>query len=124
MPSMGIQIGAQVAQEILAKRLKRQEEEEAKATKGQSQVADQPKPGSYGGDVRKFQDAMQAPGYPGGDPGPEFAPGGQYGPDEPEQLSGPGMGFDMTPRMGMSVYGSGKFSEADIKRGYRSLGKA
>jgi len=124
MPSMGLQIAAEVGQAMAAQRLKR-EEKDAKAGKGQQ--GDHPKPGQFGKSPETFNRGPSEGAYQQQRGGEHMDLSGQPAPEEFGVDATGGMdymGFDMTPQMGASVYGSGKFSAADIKRGYRSLGKA
>ena len=131
MPSMGLQIAAEVGQAMLAARLKR-EAEEAKAGKGPKM-----QPGKFGKTPDTFnrgpseqayqqQRAGEREDFGGPRATPEDMPTAEPMQPDVAPAADPQLqsGFEMSPEMGMSVYGSGKFSHADIMRGYRSLGKA
>jgi len=116
MASMGILIGQRVAEELFQARIKRQQEEEAKATKGNSQKPDQPQPGKYGLTTSPTSGAAFGEQRMG-----ERMDYTQ--PAQPEQLGNPDY-WEMNPQMGLSLGGSKTFTRAEVMRGYRSLGKA
>lgn len=110
---IGMQVAGSVAENLLQKRIRREQEEAAKATKGKSQAPDQPQPGQYGiQPSQAFADQRM---------------GERMDYSQPEQLGGPEIydevshGWDLNPLMAASLYGSGQFTKKELKKGYRKL---
>lgn len=116
MPSIGMQAAWQVADALAQDRIKKEEEAYSKANKGKSLGNTR-----FGKTPGQVAPEMSSPGFQEQRAGERM----DYTTPMPEQLGGPteepGMGWQMDPTMGMSLFGSGQFTAKELRKGYRKL---